>query len=278
MPRFLRIFFNRFKEYIVLVLLLVSSLFLITVNNNSKVKNVRIFALGVFASVNSAIVNFGHIFEDTDYIDGLEKRNAELMLQVNELRNFALENKELNDILQFNTSTNYDLITAKIVSRLVSKINGYFIISKGISDGIQQGMPVITDRGLVGIIITTADNYSTVRTYENSLFRVAVKVQRSNVDGILSWDGINLLVKNVPTTEDVEIGDRIIVSELSSMLPPSIQVGIVSEKESTISGVLTNLKVKPFADIGSLKNVTVLRITKNFQLDSLEQNLTRGLK
>ena len=147
------------------------------------------------------------------------------------------------------TSTNYDLITAKIVSRLVSKISGYFIISKGNNDGIKQGMPVITDKGLVGIVIATADNYSTVRTYENSLFKVAVKVQRSNVDGILSWDGINLLVKNVPTTEDVEIGDRIVVSELSSMLPPSIPVGIVGEKESTISGVLTNLKIKPFADI-----------------------------
>ena len=101
MPRFIRIFFNKFKEYIVLVLLLVSSLILITVNNNSKVKNVRLFALGVFASVNSAIINFGHIFEDTEYIENLEKRNAELMLQVNQLRDFALENNELNDILQF---------------------------------------------------------------------------------------------------------------------------------------------------------------------------------
>ncbi len=278
MPRFIRIFFNKFKEYIVLVFLLVSSLILITVNNNSKVKNVRLFALGVFASVNSAIINFGHIFEDTDYIKNLEQRNAELMLQVNQLRTFALENKELNDILQFKTSTQYDLVTAKIVSRLVSKISGYFIISKGSNDGIIQGMPVINDKGLVGIVIADADNYSTVRTYENSLFKVAVKVQRSNVDGILSWDGINLLVKNVPTTEDVEIGDRIVVSELSSMLPPSIPVGIVGEKESTISGVLTNLKIIPFVDIGKLKNVTVLKVTKNFQLDSLEQKLIRGLK
>jgi rod shape-determining protein MreC len=278
MPRFIRIIFNKFKEYIVLVLLLVSSLVLITLNNNSDVKNVRLFALGVFASVNSAIINFGHIFEDTEYIENLENRNAELMLQVNQLRNFALENKELNNILQFKNTTNYDLATAKIVSRLVSKISGYFIISKGKSDGITQGMPVITDKGLVGIVTATADNYSTVRTYENSLFRVAVKVQRSNVDGILSWDGINLLVKNVPTTEDVEIGDRIVVSELSSMLPPSIPVGIVGEKESTISGVLTNLKIKPFVEIGSMKNVTVLKVTKNFQLDSLEQKLTGGLK
>lgn len=278
MPRFIRIIFSKFKEYIVLVFLLVCSLILITSNKNSEIQNIRIFALGIFASVNSAIVNFGHIFEDTEYIKNLENRNAELMLQVNQLRNFALENKELNNLLQFKESNNYFLITAKIVSRLTSKISGYFIISKGNSNGISQGMPVITDKGLVGIVIASADNFSTVRTYENSLFKAAVKVQRSNVDGILSWDGINLLIKNVPTTEDVEIGDRIIVSELSSLLPPSIPVGIVVEKESTISGVLTNLKIKPFVKIGSLKYVTVLRTEKKEQLDSLEQKLTGGIK
>ncbi len=54
-------------------------------------------------------------------------------------------------------------------------------------------MPVITDKGLVGIVFESTDNYSSVRTYENSLFKVAVKNQRSNVDGVLNWDGKNLL-------------------------------------------------------------------------------------
>ena len=273
MQQLIRIFLNKFKEYVVLILLLILSLILITTNDNSKVKNVRLFALGLFASVNSSIISLGNIIEDTDYIESLEKNNADLMLQINKLRNFALENRELNDILNFNNSSEYELIAAKIVSRLVSKINGYFIISKGKIDGVETGMPVITDQGLIGIIMETTDNYSSVRTYENSLFKVAVKIQRSNVDGVLNWDGKNLIMKNVPTTYDVEIGDRIIVSELSSILPPSIPVGLITEKESTLSGVLSNLIIKPFAELIAVRNVIVLKTSSISQLDSLSAKL-----
>ena len=273
MPRFIRIFFLKFKEYIVLIFLLILSLILITTNENYKVKNLRLFSLGLFASVNSTLMGIGNLLEDTNYIENLEKNNAELMLQINKLREYALENSKLNDMLNFKSNTQYEIITAKIISRLVSKINGYFIINRGIEDGISVGMPVITDKGLVGIIIESTNNYSSVRTFENSLFKVAVKNQRSNVDGVLNWNGKDLLIKNVPTTYDVEIGDRIIISELSSILPPSIPIGIIIEKESTLSGVLSNLKVKPFAEINSLRNVIVLKIEKSSQLDSLSNKL-----
>lgn len=273
MPQFFRIFLNRFKEYLILVFLLVLSLILITLNDNYKVRNIRVYTLGIFAGVNSVITNIGRVFEDSEYIESLEKRNAELMLQVNQLRNFGLENNELNKILNFRSDTEYDFVAAKIVSRLVSKVSGYFIISKGFKDGVENGMPVITDDGLVGLVLDAADNYSTVRTYENSLFSVAVKDQRSNIDGLLNWDGRNLLIKNVPTTYDIELGDRIVVSELSSIIPPKIPVGIVVEKETTLSGVLSNLRVQPFVKLSNIKNVMVLKINRESQLDSLSLKL-----
>ena len=278
MPRFLRIFLNKFKEYIVLVLLLILSLILITVNDNSKVQNVRVMSLGVFAGISTIISNLGSVFEDSDYIEKLEKRNAELMLENNKLRNFGLENKQLKDLLKFNSVTDYKLIPAKIVSRLVSKISGYIIISKGKEDGLAEGMPVITDEGLVGILLSVTDNYSSVRVFENSLFKVAVKIQRSNVDGIMNWDGKKLLIKDVPTTEDVVVGDRVMVSELSSILPPSIPVGFVVEKESTLSGVITNLVVKPYVDLKTVKNVMIILTEEENQLDSLVSELTGGIQ
>ena len=278
MPRFIRVFLNKFKEYIVLVLLLILSLILITVNDNSKVKNVRLMSLGVFAGITSFVQNIGNMFEDTDYIEQLEMRNAELMLENNRLRKYGLENNELNALLEFRNNSNYSLVSAEIVSRLISKISGYVIISKGTDDGVTNGLPVINDQGLIGIVVNAAKNYSSVRLFENSLFKVAVKVERSNVNGVLNWDGKNLLIKNVPTTEDVEVGDRVIISELSSILPPDIPVGLVVEKESTLSGVLSNLVIKPFADLSDIRNVMVIQIATNNQLDSLTTEILGGSK
>lgn len=269
MSKFVRTFLNSFKEYIVLILLLILSLLIITLNENHKVKNVRLFSLGIFASFNKIILDFGNYFEDTEYVESLLKNNAQLMLQVNELRDYAYEFDEIKNQIEYKDQSNFELISAQIVSRLVSKISGYFIISKGSADSIEIGLPVITDKGLVGIITDVSQNYSTVRTLENSLFKVAVRDQRSNVDGILNWDGKDLLIKNVPTTEDIEVGDRVIISELSTIIPPAIPVGIISSKESTISGILSNIKVKPFADISKIKNVLVLKKSEDLQLDSL---------
>lgn len=275
MPHFIRIFFDRFKEYIVLIILLITSLSLITLNDNAKVKNIRLFSLGIFASINSAITNVTDFSTDTDYINKLEKRNAELMLQVNQLRQYGLEYEKINNILNFFKPEKTELIAAKIVSRLVSKISGYFIISKGRDEGLESGMPVLNDQGLIGLIIDVADDYSSVRTYENSLFKLTVKNERSNVNGIMNWNGRRLVINDVPTTEDMEIGDRIVVSELSSIIPPSIPIGKIIDKESTVSGILSNIIVEPYTKINDLKNVLVLKTIRNPQLDSLELNLFR---
>ena len=88
----------------------------------------------------------------------------------------------------------------------------------------------------------------------------------------------HLVIKNVPTTYDIEVGDRIVVSELSSIVPPSIPVGIVADRETTVSGLLSNIIVKPFADLHLLKNVIVLKTVVSSELDSLELNLERSLK
>ncbi len=275
MPRFIKIFLDRFKEYIVLILFLIASLSLISLNENPKVKNLRVFSLGIFASLNSFISNTYDATSNNNYVQQLEKRNAELMLQVNKLRKYGLEHERLNKIFKFVNTQKSDLVVARIVSRLVSKISGYFIISKGSKEGIEKGMPVVTDQGLVGLVIDVANDYSSVRTYENSLFKVAVKNERSNVNGILNWNGRKLVISNVPTTEDMEVGDKIIVSELSSIIPPAIPIGKIVDKESTISGILSNIIVEPYTKINNLKTVIVVKTIRNLQLDSLELNLIR---
>lgn len=273
MPGFFRRFLTQFKEYIVLTIILIISLILISQNNNPKIKNIRLYALSSFAIINYSLTGIIDYFQNNSYTNNLERLNAELMLQVNLLREYGLENNELKNYLKYSDNSEYELIVSRIVSRVLSKINGNFIISKGSKDSIKVGMPVISHLGLIGLVVDVTDNFSTVRTYENSKFKVAVKNQRSNVSGIINWNGKNLIIKNVPTTYDIEIGDRIVVSELSSIILPSIPIGIVAEKEATLSGILTNIIVKPFVDINSIKNVLVIKSVVSKQLDDLELNL-----
>lgn len=275
MQRFVRRFVLSFKEYFVLVLLLIISLSFLSLNDNSQVKNLKTFTLGYFAFLNSAVANISKIFSDSDEILELKRQNAELMLQVNRLRDYGLENDELKKLLDFKEKSDVPLVSAAIVSQLVSKVQGNFVINVGLSDSISVGMPVVNGKGLIGLITDVADDFAVVRTLHNSRLSLAVIDQRSNVAGILDWDGNNLIMKNIPTTYDVKIGDRIITSEFSTIFPPSIPVGFVIDKESNISGLLNNVTIQPFVDLNSVKNVLVMKIVQSKQINNLELNLLK---
>lgn len=262
-----------FKEYILLVILLLFSLVLLPQNNHPSVKKIKSYGFASIAVINSFIINAASLFRDDTEIAEQKKLNAELMLQLNMLREHALENESLKNLLDFRDTALYSLIPSKIISKLVSSTKGNMIINRGSSDSIKVGMPVINEKGLLGIIVNTSGNFSQVRTINNSNLKITGKIQRLNIDGILSWDGRKLVMINLPSTVDVRIGDRIVTSDFSTILPPAIPVGIVSDVTSVYSGALINVVVMPFADIISVNDVFVLKLVLSKQIDEFELNL-----
>lgn len=278
MQKFFRKFVHNFKEYITLVVLLLISLFLLSINNKPGVERFRSISFGMFAYVTSTVHSITNIFKDNSEIAKLRLENAELMLEVNKLRNYALHNEHLREMLAMKDTVTYNLIAADVISKLTSKIEGNFIINVGSKNGVEIGMPVINEQGLLGLIINTASEFSSVRTLENISLNVAVTNQRTGINGILGWNGQKHVIKNIPTTFDMQVGDRIETSEFSTILPPAIPVGIISGKETEVSGLLSYIYVKPFADVKAVTNLFVVQVVKNTQIDSLETNLLKRLR
>jgi len=275
MELFLRKLFYKLKEYIVLAVLLLISLILLPQNKNTEVKKIKSYAFATFAILTDASSSIGDIFNSSGELEEQRKINAELMLKLNKVREYALENKKLKELLGYKEEASSKLFPTTIVAKNFSNIQGNYIINAGISDSVYKSMPVITNDGLVGIITDAEENFSLVRTLHNTSFRISGTIQRSNIDGIIFWDGQNLVMHNIPTTADIDKGDRVVTSVLSSILPPSIPVGLVVKKESNISGILSNVIIRPFVDVLTVKNIFVLQEVKSKQIDSLELNLLK---
>ncbi|MEK6552353.1 MAG: rod shape-determining protein MreC, partial [Bacteroidota bacterium] len=249
MRKFLRRIVSDYKEYILLIFLSVICLTILAQNEKPAAKHLKTFALGNFAVINEITNSIVSIFKSDESRDELRNENAHLMLELNRLRKYRAENEELRSMIAFKDTSNYPLIPAKIISKLVTKSQGNFIVNRGSNNEIRKGMPVINAKGLVGLIMDVTENYSVVQNLYNSNLSIAVTLQRINVNGILNYDGKNLIIKDIPTTYDVQIGDIIETSDFSSIFPPSIPIGIVSKKESNVLGLLHNLKVEPFVNI-----------------------------
>ncbi|PIQ07944.1 MAG: rod shape-determining protein MreC [Ignavibacteriales bacterium CG18_big_fil_WC_8_21_14_2_50_31_20] len=271
MELFVRKIFKKSKEYILLFILLIISLIILTQSTRPEIKKIRRYAFASFA-VWADLFNSTFSSENTE-LNKLQIENAKLMLQVNKLREYAFENYELKSLLKFKAKSDYNLIPTTIIAKNISKSQGVYIINIGSKDSVRKSMPILNESGLVGIVIETSENYSLVKSIESSTLKISANIPRSNVYGIISWSGDMLVMHNVPTTADINKGDRVVTSVLSTIFPPSIPIGLVVERRSNISGLLSDIFVQPFANVNSAKNVFVLASVKSSQIDSLELNL-----
>jgi rod shape-determining protein MreC len=275
MFRFLSKVWTNFREYIALVLLILLSLIILSQNKNPNVQKIRAIAFGSFATVTSVISDLINVTDLKRENEELRETNAKLMLQISRLREFGIVNKELKELLTFKDITRFPLIPANIVSRSLSMTQNTITLNAGKKDSVLPGMPVINDRGFIGIVNSISEDFSIARTLNNVELRLAVMDERSRVNGILKWTGDELIIINIPNTFDVEAGDRIITSDVSSIVPIPIPVGVVEEFRPGETGVFSYIRVKPFADLAPVENIFILAKVKSKQIDNLELNFYR---
>lgn len=272
MIRFFTRLWEDFKEYIVLILLILISLILLSQNQSASVKKVRTIAFGTFAAFTSV---FNDIFNTSSIRTENEKLreiNAELMLQISRLREYGLIGEDIKDLLALKDTTKLPLIPAAIVSKSLSKAQGTVTLNVGMLDNVKPGMPVITHEGLVGIIYSASENFSIARTIQNVDLKITVKGERTKEHAVMKWNGESLVMINTPKTYQIKPGDRIVTSEISSVIPVPIPIGIAGELGDVETGIFNEITVIPFVNFFKTEYVFVIGIVNSRQIDDLELN------
>ncbi len=275
MLRFLSKVWANFREYVVLIILVIISLLLLSQNKNQNVQKVRAIAFGSFATITSIISDIFSVTDLKRENRELRHSNATLMLKISKLRNYGIVNDDMRHLINFKDTTDFPLIPASIVSRSLSMTQNTVTLNVGKQDGVLPGMPVINDQGFIGIVHALSDNFSIARTLNNVDLKLTVMDERSRINGIMKWTGEELTIINIPITFDVKVGDRIVTSVISSIVPISIPIGIVEEFRTEEAGVFSYIRVKPFADLTPIEHVFVLAKVKSKQIGDLELNFYR---
>lgn len=120
----------------------------------------------VFSRVQRFVLN------QTDKIQTLrtlKERNAELeelvqslQAEVFELRNYKRENEWLREALDFKNEREHDLLVAEVIGRSPSNWESTIILNKGMAHGVEKGMAVVTNDGVVGTVINVSRYSCTV--------------------------------------------------------------------------------------------------------------------
>jgi len=179
--------------------------------------------------------NFVKFWNLSAIADSVSHENAKLK---SNLRNFQIEQLSKSDTITIDTAVQFIYLSAEVKNNSINKRNNTLTIDKGSKDGIETGMGVIDDDGIVGIVLSTSKNFSIIMSVLNSNTRISAAIKRSNYFGNLRWKGSNsqkVNLEDVPKHADIVIGDSIITSGYSSIFPSGIMIGKI-EKFNILGG------------------------------------------
>ncbi len=260
-----------FKEYFALTVLVIASLLLLGANDNAQMRAIRsttVGAIGVLQNTLSVIPNVWEIRRENEI---LRQLNVNLSDEVSRLREARLENLRLRGMLGLKERGTFNLVAADVVGKSLHLLRNTVSLNVGESDGVKPDMPIISESGLVGRILVVSSHYAVGQLMLNKDFRASAKIQRSRIDGIIAWDGENVLrLNNVAKTQDVKEGDVVTTSEYSNIFPPDIKIGYVSKVTEKPGNLFKEVSVTPSVEFPALEQVfviTSLRDSERYQLE-----------
>ena len=190
----------------------------------------------------------------------LEADVSELQAQVIQLQQEVRETQILAELLDFsraNTENAYR--AAAVIGRDPSPFLQYVIINRGSNDGIQRGMPVVTNQGLVGRVDAVIADAARVQLITDPASNVNVHLQNAEADASLvgSVTGdvtLDLIPQDVPLEE----GDLVLTSGLGGGYPPDLIIGQVVNPRKRDFDLFQQATVQPVVDFNRLQIVLVI--------------------
>ncbi|MHB1319338.1 MAG: rod shape-determining protein MreC [Anaerolineae bacterium] len=190
----------------------------------------------------------------------LKNEVVDLRGQLVLLREAQVENEDLRRQLDYKSAVpSFQLIAAEVIGRDPSSYLQYLIIDRGLDDGVRQGMPVLTDAGLVGRVARVSQGSSQVMLLTDSQSSVGAYIQRSRATGVVQGQlGPDLVMRYILQEETVVVGDVVLTSGLGGAFPKRLVIGQVVETRQTDVDMHQEAIVAPAVLLSELESVLVL--------------------
>lgn len=230
--------------------------------------------------INEVGYNIASQFEKFTTMQKLLEENASLKEQLDII---SYENKILlqdkyeldrfRDLYELDKKyADYPKVAARVISTDTNNWYSTFKINKGSDDGIQVDMNVIAGNGLVGIVEEVNKNNSRVRSIIDDRSHVQGMFLKTSDSCIIKGDlvlykngviGVEMINKEA----DIEDGDEVVTSHISSKYLPGILIGYVNTISIDSSNLTKTANLIPVVDFDKLQEVLIIMELKE-ELDT----------
>lgn len=191
----------------------------------------------------------------------LRQQIEELTAEIARLKESQFMAADLAELAEVEKSRPDDqFLVARVIARDPSNLKERLAIDRGSSDGIAEGMVVMSEGGsLVGVVSKVLDDFAWVTLITDSNSNVNAMVLESRAQGVVSGslhDGLSMDL--IPQDAEVEPGNTVATSGLGGNFPQGLLIGQVAAVRGEPQDVFKKAEVEPAAGLSRLENVLVL--------------------
>jgi rod shape-determining protein MreC len=192
-----------------------------------------------------------------------ESLSRELLLaqaQLNRLLAVREQNRHLQQLLDVQQHLNLGVQLARVVNVDTDPFRHRVVVNAGVDQGVQVGEAVLDANGVVGQVIETLPDTSTVMLITDPTHALPVAVERTAMRSIAHGGGSldTLKLPNIPISADLRVGDRLVTSGLGGQFPAGFPVGTVRAIRNDASGMFTLALATPSAALDRVDQVLIL--------------------
>lgn len=219
--------------------------------------------------MNDLTQNFETLEELREQNKLLQAEIDELTVKNNLLQQESQELERLRELYKLDRQySDYPKIGAHITANDSGNWFSSFIIDKGSNDGIEVDMNVMAGTGLVGIITEVGPNWARVRSIIDDESNVSALVLSTsdkcivNGDLTLMQDGRIRFEQLLNNGTEIEMGEQVVTSHISSKYLQGILIGYISEINVDANNLTRSGYITPAVDFQHLQEVLVITTTK----------------
>lgn len=203
-------------------------------------------------------------YEENRVLKNNLSQHFELQARYTNLEN---ENKHLKELVKVKGDlSSAELLHASVINRTPDTWFNQFVIAVGTNDGVDVGMLVMSNGGVIGKVWQVTPTTATVSLLTNEhantiSISAVVRTEKSNVYGVISsFDNHKkeFVMTNVALSDEVKEGEQVVTSGLTGVTPSAIPIGEVTAVDLDRSGLFKEVRVKPTGELNDIRYVSVV--------------------
>ncbi|WP_338884214.1 MULTISPECIES: rod shape-determining protein MreC [Xenorhabdus] len=207
--------------------------------------------------ISESLTSRNHLeLENRTLRNELRLQDSKLLL----LGQLKQENSRLRELLGSPLRHDEHMMVSQVISGGMDPYRDQMVIDKGAKDGVYEGQPVISDRGVVGQVTAVSQLSSRILLICDPSHAIPVQVLRNDIRVIAGGAGCtdDLLLEPLPSDTDIRVGDVLVTSGLGGRFPEGYPVAVVSSVKIDNQRAHSVIRARPLAELRRLRYLLLL--------------------